>query len=129
MAAYSHALLWYLTQDESEAQKAIGFLDAWNNVTSHVGYMTSDNSPLQSGWTGTLWARAAELIRYTYAQPQYAKGWSDTQAQAFGKMLTTAIRPYVSVDITTSSEVQNGNWEASEADAFMQPQATGVDQT
>jgi hypothetical protein len=120
MAAYSHALLWYLTQDESEAQKAIGFLDAWNNVTSHIGYMTSDNSPLQTGWTGTMWARAAELIRYTYAQPQYQKGWSDSQARAFGKMLTTAILPYVNVDITNSSDVQNGNWEASEADAFMQ---------
>src|SRR5260370_739368 len=65
LAAYSHALLWYLKQDESEAQKAIAFLDAWNNVTAHVGYQGSDNSPLQSGWTGTLWARAAELIRYT----------------------------------------------------------------
>jgi hypothetical protein len=120
MAAYSHALFWYLTQDEAEAQKAIAFLDAWNNVTSHVGYMTSDNSPLQTGWTGTMWARAAELIRYTYAQPKYAKGWSDSQAQAFGKMLTTAIRPYVNVDITNSADIQNGNWEASEADAFMQ---------
>ena len=120
MAAYTHALLWYLTQDGSEGQKAIGFLDAWNNVTSHVGYMGSDNSPLQSGWTGTLWSRAAEIIRYTYAQPQYAKGWSDSQAQAFGKMLTTAIRPYVNVDIKTSADVQNGNWEASEADAFLQ---------
>ncbi len=120
LAAYSHALLWYLTQDEAEAQKAIAFLDAWNNVTSHVGYMGSDNSPLQSGWTGTIWARAAELIRYTYAQPQYAKGWSQTQAMAFGKMLTAAIRPYVNVDITNSSDIQNGNWEASEAGAFLQ---------
>jgi hypothetical protein len=120
MAAYSHALVWYLTQDESEAQKAISFLDAWNNVTSHVGYMTSDNSPLQCGWTGTLWARAAELIRYTYSQPQYAMGWSDAQAQAFGQMLTRAIRPYVNVDVTTSPNVQNGNWQASEADAFLQ---------
>jgi hypothetical protein len=120
LAAYSHAILWYLTQDEAEGRKAIEFLDAWNNVTSHVGYMTSDNSPLQTGWTGTLWARAAELIRYTYAQPQFARGWSDSQAQAFGKMLTTAIRPYVNVDITSSADIQNGNWEASEADAFMQ---------
>ena len=120
LAAYSHALLWYLTQNEAEAQKAIAFLDAWNNVTSHVGYMGSDNSPLQTGWTGTLWARAAELIRYTYGQPQFATGWSAAQAQAFGKMLTTAIRPYVNVDITNSPDIQNGNWEASEADAFLQ---------
>ena len=120
LAAYSHALLWYLTQNEAEAQKAIEFLDAWNNVTSHVGYMGSDNSPLQTGWTGTLWARAAELIRYTYGQPQFPKGWSPAQAQAFGKMLATAIRPYVDVDITNSPDIQNGNWEASEADAFLQ---------
>ncbi|HEY2899704.1 MAG TPA: hypothetical protein VGL59_03935 [Polyangia bacterium] len=120
MAAYSHALFWYLTQDESEAQKAIAFLDAWNNVTAHIGYMASDNSPLQTGWTGTLWARAAELIRYTYPQSQYAQGWPDGQAQAFGRMLTTAIRPYVNVDINTSPDVQNGNWEGSEADAFLQ---------
>jgi hypothetical protein len=115
LAAYSHALLWYLTQDESHAQTAIQFLDGWNNVTSHVGYQGSDNSPLQCGWTGTLWARAAELIRYTYPQSQYAKGWSDTQATAFGAMLTRAIRPYVSTLAT-----ENGNWELSQADAFLQ---------
>jgi hypothetical protein len=77
--------------------------------------MGSDNSPLQCGWTGTLWARAAEIIRYTYPQSQYAQGWSDMQAAAFGNMLTTAIRPYVSTLAT-----QNGNWELSQADAFMQ---------
>jgi hypothetical protein len=115
LAAYSHALLWYLTGDESHAQTAIQFLDAWNNVTMHVGYMGSDNSPLQCGWTGTLWARAAELIRYTYPQSQYQNGWSDAQASAFGNMLTTGIRPYVATLAT-----QNGNWELSQADAFLQ---------
>jgi hypothetical protein len=115
LAAYSHALLWYLTQDEGHAQTAIQFLDAWNNVTTHTGYEGSDNSPLQCGWTGTLWARAAELIRYTYPQSQYGKGWSDAQAKAFGQMLTTAIRPYVSTLAT-----ENGNWELSQADAFLQ---------
>jgi hypothetical protein len=120
LAAYTHALLWYLKQDESEAQKAIRFLDAWSNVTSHVGYQGSDNSPLQCGWTGTLWARAAELIRYTYPQSQYTQGWSDTQAKAFGDMLTRAIRPYVAPDRTQGGEIQNGNWQLSEADAFLQ---------
>ena len=120
LAAYTHALLWYLTQEETEGQKAIGFLDAWNNVMTHVGYMGSDNSPLQCGWTGTMWARAAELIKYTYPQSQYANGWSDTQAQAFGAMLTKAIRPYVNALVTTSANVQNGNWQLSEADAFLQ---------
>jgi hypothetical protein len=120
MAAYSHALLWYLTQDESEGQKAIAFLDAWNNVMSHVGYLTSDNSPLQCGWTGTLWSRAAELIRYTYAQPQYAMGWSAAQAEAFGQMLTRAILPHVNADVTSAPDVENGNWQASEADAYLQ---------
>ena len=120
LAAYTHALRWYLKQDESEAQKAIQFLDAWNNVTAHVGYMASDNSPLQSGWTGTLWARAAELIRYTYSKTQYTNGWSDAQAKAFGAMLTTAIRPYVSADPINGDNIQNGNWQLSEADAFLQ---------
>jgi hypothetical protein len=115
LAAYTHALAWYLQGDETHAQTAIEFLDAWNNVTAHTGYLTSDNSPLQCGWTGTLWARAAELIRYTYPQSQYAKGWSDAQATAFGAMLTRAIRPYVSTPAT-----ENGNWEVSQADAFMQ---------
>jgi hypothetical protein len=115
MAAYAHALVWYLTGDESHAQAAIQFLDAWNNVTMHVGYMNADNSPLQCGWTGTLWARAAELIRYTYPQSKYPQGWSDAQAQAFGQMLTVGIRPYVLTPAT-----QNGNWELSQADALMQ---------
>ena len=119
LAAYTHALAWYLQGDETEAQTAITFLDAWNNVTTHTGYTLngtySDNSPLQCGWTGTLWARAAELIRYTYPSTKYAKGWSETQATAFGAMLTRAIRPYV---ITPATE--NGNWELSQADALMQ---------
>jgi hypothetical protein len=91
--------------------------------------MGSDNSPLQCGWTGTLWARAAELIRYTYPQSQYAKGWSDTQAKAFGQMLTTAIRPYVAVNVAQSQNIQNGNWELSEADALLQISVYGDNMT
>jgi hypothetical protein len=75
-AAYAHALLWVFTQDPTKAQKATSFMDAWAGVTKHTGDAEptdgggsgtySDNSPLRAGWVGTLSARAAEIMRFTY---------------------------------------------------------------
>jgi hypothetical protein len=63
LAAYSMALAWYITQDAKYAKKAVEYFNAWSPVIkSH----TNSNAPLQTGWSGTSWARAAEIIRYTY---------------------------------------------------------------
>jgi hypothetical protein len=87
--------------------KAIEILDAWSAVMkSH----SLANAPLQSGWTGTVFARAAEIVRYTY------DGWPAANVARFATMLQTAYVPY----LINGTPGGNGNWELSQADALIQ---------
>jgi hypothetical protein len=63
LAAYANALAWYIKQDDKYAKKAISYYNAWAPV---IKEHTNSNAPLQTGWSGTSWARGAEIIRYTY---------------------------------------------------------------
>lgn len=102
IAAYTDALMWYITRDARYAQKSIELMDAWSAViTSH----TNSNAPLQTGWAGSVWPRAAEIIRYTYTG-----GWSNVNR--FATMLRTVYLPVV---IRGSNS--NGNWELSMMEA------------
>ncbi|WP_328610217.1 alginate lyase family protein [Amycolatopsis sp. NBC_00345] len=95
IAAYTDALAWYLTQDDRYAKKAIELMDAWSaTITNH----TNSNAPLQTGWAGSSWSRAAELIKSTYTS------WPN--AGRFGTMLRNV---YLSKIIGGSNS--NGNWE------------------
>lgn len=97
IAAYSCALAWYITQDDKYAKKAISYFDAWSGtLKSH----TNSNAPLQTGWAGASWPRAAEIIRHTY------KGWSQSSIDKFSDMLRNV---YLSKLIGGSNS--NGNWE------------------
>src|SRR5947209_7400827 len=63
IAAYADALIWYVTKDSRYAQESIKIMDAWSaTLKTH----TNSNTPLQTGWAGAGWSRAAELIRWTY---------------------------------------------------------------
>ncbi|MGP3964318.1 FG-GAP-like repeat-containing protein [Nonomuraea sp. 3N208] len=102
MAAYAHALQWYLTKDSRYAVKAIQIMDAWSAViTKHTG----DNAPLQTGWAGANFSRAAELIKHTYT------GW--TQAGRFAGKLRTVYLP----TLIAGRPNNNGNWELIMTDA------------
>jgi hypothetical protein len=77
---------------------------------------TASNQFVQSGWAGTDWAPAAELIKYTYTMNG---GWPNSDR--FATMLKTAYLPYVtSEDVrkpfvgSTMADplVPNGNWES-----------------
>lgn len=72
IAAYANALMWYYSVDknrEAYAQKAVQILNAWSErLTRHSG----SNAPLQASWAGSVFPRAAEIIRYTY-QPSPGK--------------------------------------------------------
>jgi hypothetical protein len=97
IAAYTNALAWYITKDPSYATRAIAIMDAWSAVLkSH----TNSNAPLQTGWAGSVWPRAAEIIRYTYT------GWSSASLTRFQAMLRTVYLP----EIINGSN-SNGNWE------------------
>ncbi|MFJ1932237.1 alginate lyase family protein [Kitasatospora sp. NPDC088160] len=106
MAAYAHALQWVLTRDQRYADKAIEIMDAWSAV---IQEHTNSNAPLQTGWSGNNWSRAAELIRHSGA------GWPAASVDRFATMLRTVYVPLLS----PGSPRKNGNWELIETDALM----------
>jgi hypothetical protein len=102
IAAYTDALAWYITRDERYARKAIQLMDAWSGViTDH----TNSNAPLQTGWAGSSWPRAAEIIKYTYTG-----SWANSGR--FATMLRSVYLPEV-----INGSNSNGNWELSMTEA------------
>jgi hypothetical protein len=108
VAAYTHALAWWLTGDRRHASTAIRILDAYPPV---IKRHTNVNAKLASGWAGASFARAAELIRHSDA------GWPAVKARRFGTMLREVYLPVVIVGAPTT----NGNW-----DLIMMDAATGI---
>lgn len=108
MAAYTDALMWYLTRDHRYADKAIEIMDAWaTTIEDH----TNSNAPLQTGWAGVSWSQAGELIRYTY------HGWETAKLHRFSDMLRTVYLPTV----LPGKPDYNGNWEL-----IMEEAAAGI---
>ncbi|MFD6553515.1 alginate lyase family protein [Streptomyces sp. NPDC058398] len=102
IAAYTDALAWYITRDDRYAKKAIELMDAWSAVIkSH----TNSNAPLQTGWAGSSWPRAAEIIKYTYTG-----SWANSGR--FATMLRDVYLPQI-----INGSNSNGNWELSMMEA------------
>lgn len=102
IAAYTTALAWYITRDERYAKKSIELMDAWSaTIKDH----TNSNAPLQTGWAGSSWPRAAEIIKYTYDG-----NWANSGR--FATMLRTIYLPEV-----INGSNSNGNWELSMMEA------------
>jgi Alginate lyase len=96
IAAYTLALMWYITQNSQYATKAIQIMDAWSaTIQDH----TNSNAPLQTAWSAASWARAAELIRHTYTS------WPNVNR--FATMLRNVYLP----EIINGRANTNGNWE------------------
>ncbi|MEV0216165.1 alginate lyase family protein [Micromonospora sp. NPDC050695] len=101
IAAYTDALAWYITGNSAYAQKSIALMDAWSaTIQRH----TNSNAPLQTGWAGSVWPRAAEIIRYTYGN------WPN-QAR-FATMLRTVYLPVV-----IAGDSRTSNWDLTLAEA------------
>ncbi|MFI1465760.1 alginate lyase family protein [Streptomyces wuyuanensis] len=97
LAAYTQALAWYITKDSRYARKSIELMDAWSaTVKDH----TNSNAGLQSGWAGSVWPRAAEIVKHTYTG-----GWPN--AARFATMLRTVYLP----EVVDGKPDHNGNWE------------------
>lgn len=102
IAAYTNALAWYLTRDERYARKSIELMDAWSAVLRDH---TDSNAPLQTGWAGSSWPKAAEIIKYTY-------GGTWANSGRFATMLRDVYLP----EIINGSN-SNGNWELTMTEA------------
>jgi hypothetical protein len=102
IAAYTDALLWYLTRDDRYAQKAIQLMDAWSaTIQDHA----NSNAPLQTAWAASSWPKAAEIIKHAYGN------WPG--AGRFATMLRNVYLP----EIINGSN-SNGNWELSMTEAI-----------
>ncbi|MFI2347260.1 alginate lyase family protein [Streptomyces sp. NPDC019443] len=101
IAAYTLALAWYIGGDSRYAKKSIEIMDAWSAV---IKDHTNSNAPLQTGWAGSSWPRAAEIVRYTYSS------WPNSGR--FGTMLRNVYLPEV-----INGSHSNGNWELSMMEA------------
>jgi hypothetical protein len=105
-AAYAQALLWIITGNEEYARNAVRIMNAWSGTLT--GGHTNNNGPVQASWTGDVWPRAAEIIRYSY------KGWSDAEILKFQNMLTTQYLPSI-----VYGTCENGNKELTMSEALI----------
>jgi len=115
VAAYTQALLWYFTGDETYGRNAIAILDGWSILKDH-GFF---NAALQAAWMGTQFARAAEIM-------QLDSNWPKANVAAFKSMMENAFLPRLRAALPgtatkgDASYGQNGNWLLSIADTLIQ---------
>jgi hypothetical protein len=105
-AAYTQALLWYITGNVQYAKNAVKILNAWSSTLK--GGHTNANGQVQASWTGDVFPRAAEIIRFSY------KGWSDAEIAQFQNMLTTQFLPSL-----IHGTCENGNKELTISEAII----------
>jgi hypothetical protein len=105
LAAYTQALLWYFTDDETYARRSIAILNAWSNLQGFT--LGTDQDKLRAGWIGAVFAPAAEIMR------GYS-GWTSEQTTDFQAMFKRAFYPQLS----TASH-WNGNVDLTQIDAMM----------
>jgi hypothetical protein len=105
-AAYTQALLCYISGNQIYAQNAINIMDAWSATLT--GGHTFANGPVQAAWCGEQWPRAAEIIRYT------CTNWPAADVAKFQNMLTTQYLPSIA-----SGDCENGNKELSMSEALI----------
>ena len=105
-ASYAQALLWYITGNKTYAENAVKIMNAWSGTLT--GGHTNNNGPVQASWTGDVFPRAAEIVRFSY------KGWTDAEILKFQNMLTTQFLPSL-----VHGTCENGNKELTMAEAIV----------
>jgi hypothetical protein len=106
MAAYSHALQWYITGDRAHAKKAIEILRAWSVV---LWDFEGNDAKLLAGWTGGNLCNAAEILRTTDS------GWDAKDVEQFKRLMLTVYYPLMR-DFYPEA---NGNWDGAMIDAIL----------
>lgn len=104
--AHNNALLWYITQDEKYARKAVEILNAWSYK---LRSFDANNAKLNVGLFGYYFLNAAEIITYSYSD------WKEKDREQFKRMVLTVLYPTIE-DFFTEA---NGNWDASMISTMM----------
>ena len=105
-AAYTHALCWAISGEESHAKKSAAILNAWSTTLKSIG---NHDARLLIGMSGYHFCIAAELLKHTEAK------WPDEQQRQFALMLREVWYPVIK-DFYPSA---NGNWDASMLQVMM----------
>jgi len=110
-AAYTNALMWYITKDKRHAEKTIEILNAYSKTLKLIGPNDNDD-PLCAALQGSMIANAAEIIKHTYdgVKDEDIKAWEGLLRSVFIPILDTFFKvpPYT-----------NGNWGAAATKAYM----------
>jgi len=104
-AAYTQALLWYYTNDEVYAKRAITILNSWTQLQDFTDGTEQDR--LQAGWLGAVLAPAAEIMRLY-------PGWTANERSHLQAMFKRAFYPQLN-----TPSFWNGNVDLTQIDAMM----------
>lgn len=115
IAAYTQALLWYVTGNKRYADNTISIFNAWSNTlnTNLIG----NNKFNLAAWTGDVWPRAAEIIRYTYLNQDESR-WASSDITSFSNMLKKYTIDFINNEYFSSGNY-GGNLLSSQAAAFI----------
>ena len=105
LAAYTQALLWYCTDDETYARRSIAILNSWTNLQAFTA--GSEQDRLQAGWIGAVFAPAAEIMRLY-------PGWNSGGIGKLQAMFKRAFYPQLN-----PASSWNGNVDLTQIDAMM----------
>ena len=100
IAAYNHALMWYITKNKEHAEKAVEIMNAWS---AKLRSFDGNDAKLNVGLNGHFILNAAEIIKYTYPE------WKEKDIEQFKRMVLTVLYPTIK-DFFPEA---NGNWDAS----------------
>lgn len=108
VAAYTDALIWSYTGDTAYAKKSIQIMNAWSStLKSHTDY----NAPLQAGWTGAMFSKAADIMRTS-------PDWAPTDVARYKTLMTSVyLRDVTSSQAVSAFSGNNGNWDLAGIDA------------
>eukprot|EP00878_Enallax_costatus_P024210 GHUV01025815.1.p1 GENE.GHUV01025815.1~~GHUV01025815.1.p1 ORF type:complete len:268 (+),score=78.55 GHUV01025815.1:397-1200(+) len=107
---YQQAVMWIVTNDERYARNAATIIDAWStqNRAFH-----GKNAPLEGGWGMASFARAAELLKYTWP------GWQSSGVEGrYISWVKSLVMPNLQHEML--NRLPMANWQATVAEALAQ---------
>jgi hypothetical protein len=113
--AYLQALLWWYTDDDAYAQRALAILNSWAGLVNITA--ADDQKVLTAGWLGAQIAPAAEIMREYGKTPRGSGGgWAPAGADlaAFQRMLRRAF-----VAPLSTASTWNGNVDLTQISALV----------
>lgn len=116
IAAYTQAMLWVITRDKAYAENALTIMNSWSGTLSTD--FTGANRFNLAAWTGDVWPRAAEIIRYTYLDENGNPLWQQQDIDRFKTLLQQRYINFIQQGFFTSGQY-GGNLINSQAAAFI----------